>query len=68
MAHWTMLLAAPVFFLWNPWWADLIMVAYGVLANVPCILVQRHNRLRFARVLARQHRGGAEIWQPMVVQ
>lgn len=45
---------APVFFLWNRWWADLIMASYAVLANLPCILVQRYNRLRFQRVLTKQ--------------
>lgn len=49
-AHWTMMLAAPLFFLWNPWWADLIMVAYAIAANLPCILVQRYNRLRLSRL------------------
>ena len=45
---------APVFFLWNPWWADLVMVAYALAANLPCILAQRYNRLRFQRLLARR--------------
>jgi len=44
----------PIFFLWNPWWADLIIVIYAVAANVPCILAQRYNRLRFHRLLARK--------------
>jgi glycosyl-4,4'-diaponeurosporenoate acyltransferase len=51
---WFALGYAPVFFLWNPWWADLVMVGYALLANLPCILVQRYNRLRLGRLLARQ--------------
>jgi glycosyl-4,4'-diaponeurosporenoate acyltransferase len=51
LCHWAALALAPVFFLWNPWWADLIMIVYALLANLPCILVQRYNRLRLQRVL-----------------
>ena len=54
LCHWVALGCAPVFILWNPWWADLVMVAYGVVANLPCILAQRYNRLRFERLLARR--------------
>lgn len=54
LCHWAALAFAPVFFLWNPWWADLIMATYAVVANVPCILAQRYNRLRLQRVVARQ--------------
>ena len=53
LCHWVAMAFAPVFFLWNPWWADLIMVAYGLAANLPCILAQRYNRLRLRRLLAR---------------
>jgi glycosyl-4,4'-diaponeurosporenoate acyltransferase len=54
LCHWVALGCTPVFFLWNPWWADLIMVTYAVTANLPCILAQRYNRLRFQRLLARR--------------
>jgi len=54
LCHWCALGCAPVFFLWNPWWADLIMVGYGLLANLPCILAQRYNRLRLRRLLSRR--------------
>jgi hypothetical protein len=30
------------------------MVAYAVLANLPCILAQRYNRARLHRLLARK--------------
>jgi glycosyl-4,4'-diaponeurosporenoate acyltransferase len=56
LCHWCALACAPVFLLWNPWWADLIMVGYGAFANLPCILAQRYNRIRLGRLLAR---GGA---------
>ena len=51
-AHWVTLAAAPVFFLWNPLWADLVMLTYALVANLPCILVQRYNRLTLARLIA----------------
>ena len=54
LCHWGALGCAPVFFLWNPWWADVIMVSYGLLANLPCILAQRYNRLRLRRLLSRR--------------
>ena len=54
LCHWFALGCVPVFFLWNPWWADLVMVGYAMMANIPCILTQRYNRLRLRRLLARQ--------------
>jgi len=54
ICHWVALAWAPVFFLWNPWWADVVMVVYALVANVPCILTQRYNRARFRRVLSRR--------------
>ena len=52
LCHWAAIACAPLFFLWNPWWGDLIIVAVALGANLPCIVVQRYNRLRLARVLA----------------
>ena len=54
LCHWSAIGCAPVFFVWNPWWADMVMVGYAVMANLPCILVQRYNRLRLRRLLARR--------------
>ena len=54
LCHWYALACASVFFLWNPWWADLIMVGCGLLANLPCILAQRYNRMRLQRLLLRR--------------
>ncbi len=50
LCHWMALGFVPLFFLWNPWWGDLIMVAYALAANGPCILAQRYNRARFSRL------------------
>jgi len=30
------------------------MINYALAANLPCILAQRYNRLRFQRLLARR--------------
>jgi glycosyl-4,4'-diaponeurosporenoate acyltransferase len=51
--HWAILAAGPLFALWNPPLLTLAMVAYGLAANVPFIMIQRYNRLRIARVMAR---------------
>jgi glycosyl-4,4'-diaponeurosporenoate acyltransferase len=59
VTHWVVMAAGPFFFLWNPWGLALVMVAYGVIANLPCLLIQRYNRARLLRVLARaNHRAG----------
>jgi glycosyl-4,4'-diaponeurosporenoate acyltransferase len=54
LCHWAALACAPIFFLWNPWWGDLIIAAYALAANLPCILVQRYNRARLQRALTRR--------------
>jgi glycosyl-4,4'-diaponeurosporenoate acyltransferase len=56
LVHWAVLAIVPVFALWSPPLLFAAMVAYGVVANVPCIAVQRFNRARIVRVLARRER------------
>jgi glycosyl-4,4'-diaponeurosporenoate acyltransferase len=51
--HWIVLSAGGLFFLWNPVWLACCMVVYAVVANLPCIITQRYNRLRLARIVAR---------------
>lgn len=46
LCHWTVIAMTPLFFLWNPWWADGVMVVYALAANLPCIIAQRYNRAR----------------------
>jgi glycosyl-4,4'-diaponeurosporenoate acyltransferase len=53
LAHWTMMACCPIFFLWNPVWVWPVMVFYGVVANIPCIVVQRYNRAMASRLLSR---------------
>ena len=54
--HWVILLCALIFFVWNDWGIGLIMVSYGLAANVPCIIAQRYNRMRLQRMYARYNR------------
>lgn len=43
--------AAPLFFLWNPWYVGVVMLVYAAVANGPCVAAQRFNRLRLLRIL-----------------
>jgi len=51
IAHWCMFLCTPTFYIWNPQWACVVMTLYGIAANLPCILVQRANRIKVRRIL-----------------
>ncbi len=55
-AHWVSLTCLPLFPLWNPPIGVAILVAYGLVANLPFIAVQRYNRARVDRILARRAR------------
>jgi glycosyl-4,4'-diaponeurosporenoate acyltransferase len=57
--HWVVFLLWPVFGLWNPPWAVAVMFIYAIVANVPCLLVQRYNRARLLDALARLERRAA---------
>lgn len=52
--HWVIMLATPVFLVWNWWWVEGLMVVYALAANLPCLLVQRYNRARLTRLLGLQ--------------
>lgn len=53
-AHLATMLVTPLFFIWNPPWADLVMLGYGILANLPCIMVQRYNRIFLTKLSQRR--------------
>ena len=53
LAHWTMFLLSPVFFIWNPWYVGIVMIIYAILVNLPCIIIQRYNRIRLKRVYSK---------------
>ena len=52
--HWLALAGGPLFALWNPPSGVLLMTAYGLVVNAPFIAVQRYNRQRGQRILARR--------------
>lgn len=54
LTHWSVIAISPLFFLWNPPLLGWMMMLYAVLANLPCILVQRYNRPHLKRILARR--------------
>ena len=51
--HWLAFVCFPLFFLWNPHWAWIVMAAYAAAANIPCIIVQRYNREAVRKFLLR---------------
>jgi glycosyl-4,4'-diaponeurosporenoate acyltransferase len=56
LAHWWAMACGPVFLLWNPPLASALLVGYGVVANLPFIMIQRYNRARGRALLARLDR------------
>ncbi len=54
LGHWLTMAVAPLFFLWNPWYVGVVVQAYALAVNGPCIASQRYNRIRLQRVLARR--------------
>lgn len=55
--HWLAMAGGPLFALWNPVSGLGLMLAYGVVVNVPFIAVQRYNRQRAQPILARRQPG-----------
>jgi glycosyl-4,4'-diaponeurosporenoate acyltransferase len=54
--HWAALACGPLFVLWNPPLVAALMIGYGITVNLPFIAIQRYNRARVGRVLARRWR------------
>jgi glycosyl-4,4'-diaponeurosporenoate acyltransferase len=53
LTHWIVFLFGPLFFLWNIRWVGMVMILYAALANMPCIITQRYNRIRLQRITGR---------------
>lgn len=51
--HWLAIPPFLLFFLWNIPSVAVWMPVYAIVINMPCIAVQRYNRIRIERVLAR---------------
>jgi glycosyl-4,4'-diaponeurosporenoate acyltransferase len=56
VVHWAAALPVLAMPLWGPGWVAGVMVVYAVCANAPCIIIQRYNRGRLARLV--HHRTG----------
>ena len=54
LAHWWAMGCGPIFVLWNPPLAAGLLVGYGVVANLPFILIQRYNRFRTQALVERR--------------
>jgi len=50
--HWLVILFSPLFFIWNYPFSGFIMILYAMIANIPCIIAQRYNRIRFKRIVS----------------
>ena len=59
LTHWWAIACAPLFVLWNPPDAAVLLVAYGVLVNVPFIVIQRYNRFRTLPLIKLLERRGS---------
>ena len=46
--HYTLLLVVPLVMTWSRGWWIITNITFGVLVNVPCIIVARYNRVRLA--------------------
>lgn len=58
-AHILPLLLYPLCLFWNPWPGNVIMALYALTANIPCIVVQRYNRIRLIKLLVFRRRNGS---------
>ena len=56
LAHWWAMWCGPVFVLWNPPLAAALLVGYGVVANLPFIMIQRYNLIRIPDLIERRSR------------
>ena len=53
-AHWLQLIVISSFIAWNPFPANVIIIAYSFVTNLPCILNLRYTRVRLLRVISRK--------------
>jgi len=54
LAHWWAMCCGPVFMLWNPPLAAGLLVGYGLVANLPFVVIQRYNRFRIQALIERR--------------
>ena len=52
LAHWAQWIAISACIIWTPMpWAWIILI-YAPLSNIPCIVLQRQNRMRLEKIFA----------------
>jgi len=54
--HWAMFAVLPLLAAWNPPELFVANVVFAVVANVPCMIIARHNRARVVRLTQRTRR------------
>ena len=52
--HWANAAAGPLFWIFQPLWVAGIMTAFGMAVHLPFVAIQRYNRARIMRTLARR--------------
>lgn len=53
-SHWIQWILITGFIAWNPFPANLIIIAYAFTSNIPCLVNLRHTRRRLLPVLMKQ--------------
>ncbi|MGL4337997.1 MAG: hypothetical protein ACRCST_13970 [Turicibacter sp.] len=56
LSHWMIIVHASIFLCWTDKTVFLIMLAYALTENIPCIIVQRYNRPRLQRLIKKNER------------
>ena len=56
LTHWWALCCGPLFIFWNPPLAAALLIGYGIVVNLPFILIQRYNRFRIQALAERRAR------------
>lgn len=51
LAHWSVIILSPLSFVYTWWWGGVIIVLYALSASLPCIIVQRYNRIRLRMMM-----------------
>lgn len=52
-SHWLAMVVGPLAMIWNPWAGMIAMWCYALFVNLPFVAIQRYNRARIKRTLAR---------------
>lgn len=65
MTHWLAILPFWIFWFFTPPGVPWLMLCYALLVNMPCIIAQRYNRPRVARLLIKKTaRVGTKAYSP----